>query len=439
VVGLLGKVAELERTVVEQRAEIARLKGLKGPPLIKPSGMAQASRGAKPDQCETPQGRGKVNPRISVEDRVLRVTVPVGSCFKGYESYLMQELVLSVHAIRYRRERWVMPDGKTIVAPLPQGTRGHFGPDLRRFVLMQYHQGQSTLPRVTALLQSVGVSISKREVQRLLTEHQDDFLDEAQDVLRAGLARSSWISVDDTGARHKAANGFCTQIGNDDFTWFGTRTSKSRLNFLDLLRAGHSDFVLNDAAFAYMRSRALPVILMARLAAQPETSFADHAQGNAADSLSANIRSRPPGNARKLGIDHILHRRFDHARADCIDAHAIGGMGHRQRLGHGDHRRLADIVDRVVDCAGGLAGDRGDVDQPPATLCDHVPQRCDTAEVYRLGIHAHYRIPMLFGDIKRKGHALNAGVVHQRIQPAKFGQRRIDHMLAISGIGDINR
>jgi hypothetical protein len=121
------------------------------------------------------------------------------------------------------------------------------------------------------------VSISKRAVQRLLTEHQDDFLDEAQDVLRAGLARSSWISVDDTGARHKATNGFCTQIGNDDFTWFGTRTSQSRLNFLDLLRAGHSDFVLNDAAFASMRSRALPAILMARLAAQPETSFADHA------------------------------------------------------------------------------------------------------------------------------------------------------------------
>jgi len=114
-------------------------------------------------------------------------------------------------------------------------------------------------------------------VQRLLTGHQDDFLDEAQDVLRAGLARSSWISVDDTGARHKAANGFCTQIGNDDFTWFGTRASKSRLNFLHLLRAGHSDFVLNDAAFASMRSRALPAILIARLAAQPETSFADHA------------------------------------------------------------------------------------------------------------------------------------------------------------------
>ena len=65
----------------------------------------------------------------------------------------------------------------------------------------------------------------------------------------------NWITVDDTGARHKAANGFCTQIGNEHFTWFGTTDSKSRLNFLELLRAGHGDYVINDQAIAYMRER----------------------------------------------------------------------------------------------------------------------------------------------------------------------------------------
>ncbi len=133
------------------------------------------------------------------------------------------------------------------------------------------------MPRLTALLQSVGLSISKREVQRLLTEKHDGFLAEARDVLRAGLQTSPWISVDDTGARHKMANSFCTQIGNDRFTWFGTRPSKSRLNFLDLLRAGHTDFVLNAAAFDYMRSRALSAPLIAQLAEQPEAAFADQA------------------------------------------------------------------------------------------------------------------------------------------------------------------
>jgi hypothetical protein len=146
---------------------------------------------------------------------------------------------------------------------------------------MQYHQSQTTLPRLATLLQSVGVAISKREIQRLLTEGQDGFLAENRDVLRAGLQTSPWISVDDTGARHKAANGYCTQIGNEHFSWFGTRSSKSRLNFLDLLRAGHTDFVLNHAAFDYMRSRALSAPLIARLAEQPETVFADQAAWSA--------------------------------------------------------------------------------------------------------------------------------------------------------------
>ncbi len=152
---------------------------------------------------------------------------------------------------------------------------GHFGPELRRFVLLQHHHDQVTLERLTRQLCDLGISISKRQLIRLLIEGQDRFLAENREVLRAGLQTARWITVDDTAARHARQNGFCTQIGNDRFTWFGTRASKSRLNFLDLLRAGHADYVINDAALEYMRGRALAGPLIGQFAAQRQTEFAD--------------------------------------------------------------------------------------------------------------------------------------------------------------------
>jgi hypothetical protein len=276
-VKLLEENAEQKRVIAELRDEVARLKGLKGRPPIKPSGMENATASKPGEKRPRRRGRGKAVPRVAVEEQVLKAEVPAGSRFKGYEDFVVQDLELRVRVIRYRRERWFTPDGRTVIAPLPPGVRGHVGPELCRFVLAQYHQGQVTVPRLLASLQAIGVGISKRQLVRLLIDGQEEFLAEARDVLRAGLETASWITVDDTGARHKGANGVCTQIGNDNFAWFGTTGSKSRLNFLDLLRAGHTDYVINDAALSYMRERALSGPVIARLAEHPDRQFADTA------------------------------------------------------------------------------------------------------------------------------------------------------------------
>ncbi len=294
VVTLMERIAGLEHTVAALREELARLKGLKGPPSIKPSGMEQASGDAPPKEGRRKRrrrGRGAANLSVH-EDRVVKVAVPAGSRFKGYEDFLVQDVIVRAHVIRYRRERWLTPDGQTVIAPLPAGIAGHCGADLRRYVLALYHQGQLTVPRLVEHLASLGLRVSKRQIVRLLTD-QAPFIGEARAVLRAGLRTARWISVDDTGARHKAVNGVCTQIGDDRFTAFATTSSKSRLNFLDVLRAGYPDYAINAEALDYLRSRALPQHAITRLAEHPCKRFAD--EGAWCDHL------------HRLGIDTLRH------------------------------------------------------------------------------------------------------------------------------------
>jgi len=94
-------------------------------------------------------------------------------------------------------------------------------------------------------------------------------------MLRVGLAVSSYIHVDDTTARHQGQNGYCTHIGNELFAWFASTESKSRINFLELLRAGQTAYVVDAAARAYMHHQQLPQAQL-RLFAEDRT-WADKA------------------------------------------------------------------------------------------------------------------------------------------------------------------
>jgi hypothetical protein len=275
---LLADNAVLQQAVAELRAEIAKLKGLKGRPKLPPSGMQPSPEPKPSDRGKEPGATGGKTERLPIhEERVIQAEAPAGSRFKGYQDFVVQDLLLRPHVVRLRRERWLTPDGRTVTAPMPPGVIGHFGPALRRFVLFQYHLGQVTVPRLVAQLRAIGVRISKRQVVRLLNAGQDGFLTEARDVLRAGLATAAWISVDDTGARHQHRNGFCTQIGNDQFAAFATTASKSRLNFLEVLRAGYGDYVINPEALAYMRQRCLAGPVIAQLTSHPEQHFPNEA------------------------------------------------------------------------------------------------------------------------------------------------------------------
>jgi hypothetical protein len=270
-----AELLALKALVEHLRVEIARLKGTPPRPTLKPSGMEQATEATKAG----PRGarrRGPTKSKLVIdEDRVLEAPAPAGSRFKGYEEFVVQDLIVRPHVVRFRRERRVLADGRTVTAPLPAGVDGHFGPGLKSFVVALYHQGQTTVARLTTLLRDLGIHISKRQVLRLLHDPDGRLRAEAAAVRHDGLASARWLSVDDTGARHKVRNGFCTRLGDHRFTIFATRRSKSRRSFLEMLCGDAPGFTINEAALDHLRASRLPATQIARLAGHPQRRFAD--------------------------------------------------------------------------------------------------------------------------------------------------------------------
>jgi hypothetical protein len=261
--------------------ELARLKNLPPRPPHKPSGMDKATDRGGSEGGDGPRRKGEKSSRrrgsqldkLTIDATVVvRAKAPAGSRHKGYEEIVVQDLNLSPRVTRYRRERWQTSDGKTIIAELDSGIVGGYGPNLHRFVLVLHFSGQVTCERIVALLNGMGVMISKRQVVRLLTAKLETFRAEDEAVLKAGLS-SAYVTVDDTGARHAGKNGYTTQIGSDSFTVFRSGPSKSRQAFLSWLCGGTALYVINDAALGYMQDRNLRQAVIDKLADHEERIF----------------------------------------------------------------------------------------------------------------------------------------------------------------------
>jgi hypothetical protein len=264
------RIQRLEERTQQLEDEIARLKGLKARPRIVPSTLESPPRPPRDPEAKRPGSakRSKTAQLTITEVIVIPLPdVPPDATFKGYEDFVVQDLILQPRVIRYRCERWLTPDGKSVVAPLPADVLPgcHFGPDLICFILHQYHHQHVTQPLLLEQLRQLGMDISSGELSRILTEGKDAFHQEKAELLPTALAVSTYVQVDDTGARHRGHNGSCTQVGNEWFASFASTDSKSRLNFLEILRRPHADYVINETAVAYWRRQKLPKAVVDRL------------------------------------------------------------------------------------------------------------------------------------------------------------------------------
>ncbi len=293
VVQLLALI-EQQATIIQQQAEqiqllkdeIARLKGQNPMPKIRPSRLEKNKHGKTKQSGKKKRAGSKKRrktAKIEIHDTIVvgPEHVPEGSLFKGYNDFVVQGLKIEAHNIRYRLKTYETPDGKYITAKLPAHLNGkHFDPELIRFILYQHHHCGVTQPLLLEQLYELDIDISKGQLNNILIENKDDFHQEKDEILATGLKVSSYINVDDTGARHKGKNGYCTHIGNESFSWFESTDSKSRINFLKLLRAGHSDYLINMDAIVYMQINKLPKQAIKPIIENREMIFADDSQWN---------------------------------------------------------------------------------------------------------------------------------------------------------------
>src|SRR3982751_2096642 len=214
VVSLLESVAQLEAKVAALTDENARLKGLKGRPSLKPSGMEKGTEAAPAVSGRTERPPWRRDPRppksarlIVDEERVLPLSPQPGWRFKGFKVYTVQDLVVETRTVRYWRPCYQTPEGKPVIAPLPPPVTGHFGTNLVRYLLSQHYQCRVTMPLLRQQLDDLGILISAGQISNLLTKDHDGFHAEKAAVKQAGLETAPWISVDDTGARHHGVNG----------------------------------------------------------------------------------------------------------------------------------------------------------------------------------------------------------------------------------------
>jgi hypothetical protein len=280
------RIGLLEEQVQLLRDEIAVLKGQKPRPTIAPSRLETPP--PKPPQAEGDkrpgsQKRSKKAVFLTPTTEVLPFPHrPAGARTDGYEEYFVQDLVIHGTATLYLRERLVTAAGQYLLAPLPDTVPpgSHFGANLLAYLIYQHRHAQVTQPLLHEQMRDLGIDISTGQVDRILTDNKEAFHREKEEVRGAGLEVSSYLGVDDTGARHDGHNGYCTAIGNELFAYFESTDSKSRLNFLHVLRGPGGAYTINEVAVDYFRQQNLAQDVIHLLDAEPR-QFADEASWQA--------------------------------------------------------------------------------------------------------------------------------------------------------------
>ena len=249
------------------RDENNRLKGEQGKPSIRKQTKGDSKHSSESER--KPRGKNKKKSSKKKKDKINidRIEVcevdisnlPPNAKFKGYQSVVVQDLVIQTDNIEFKKQIYYSPSlNKTFIAPLPAGYHGEFDPKIKALIIDLHHNGKMTESSIHAILTNQSIKISQATISRILTEQLEQFHKEKQDIVNAGLSSSIYQQMDDTGARVKGKNHYTHILCNHLYTSFFTRPRKDRLTIIELLIQDKVKFRFNEVSYDFMMQMNLP-------------------------------------------------------------------------------------------------------------------------------------------------------------------------------------
>ncbi|WP_157068036.1 hypothetical protein [Desulfosarcina cetonica] len=199
--------------IQQLKDEIARLKNQPPRPKIKPSSLRkkETKSSASPNKKRPGSKKRAKTAQLEIHhtEPIEPESIPAGSVFRYYKDFVVQDITIKPRNTRYRLKVYETPDGGYVAGQLPAYLNGkHFGPMLIGFVLYQHYHCHVTQPLLLEQLDEFGIDMSAGQLNNLLIEEKERFHWEKDCILSIGLKVSSYINVDDTGARHQGKNGY---------------------------------------------------------------------------------------------------------------------------------------------------------------------------------------------------------------------------------------
>ncbi len=242
-------------------------------PKIEPStlGKKEKNEACSGKRCQ--KACKDLIPDVEIELEV--ENLPKGSRFKEYRDYFVQDIQIKKIVTRYRIKVYQLPDGTLKAAKLPENINGHFGNELKQYIICQNHVNNVSQVKIKQELNSRGIQISEGQINNIIINSSEILSKEYEDIANIGITTARELRVDDTGSRHKGQNGSSIVIQNDFFTYFNTSSSKSRIQFLKTLRVKGANYILNDVALNYIEEYKPTAIQMEKLLKLKNINFAN--------------------------------------------------------------------------------------------------------------------------------------------------------------------